>query len=481
MSDPGRSMPDDSGLPQAGHHTTILRCIIYRPMRGTETSLPSYFAAAAMLSFLVLAVTGPLLQLNYEASARPVVDAEGRPLVALTLRADFHDPQSGWGALQGEVLFLPWSVEDSRPILPFDSLALVLDLPATGRPAYLPAAYQSVEYGISREMDFGTTIRAAHHYAAGFLIATLAGYLFLKLISLRRRPVDYGLWLMVVALFLLALAAAYTGSILPWSQLGLAAAEIGLSAVEETIPALGPLLADLLRGGPTVDAATLPRMYALHVTLLPLLLLPAVAIAVLCRQRKAEGNAVQVHSELRGSLTSLCLLVLLPLAGAITTGNFSADSLWVSLALAFLPPIGAHAAVALVSRSSKQASDTLVWWPDGALRFGVLAVLLFYTLIMMASLWPLPAASAGDIAADVSAAAVPSEQLRPAWYFLPVYQLFNILPLPIAGPLLIAAAGILILAPWSRKLPGALSTVCYWLSLGIVGGIIVLLCWGAYG
>ena len=56
---------------------------------------------------------------------------------------------------------------------------------------------------------------------------------------------------------------------LPYDQVGYWALRI-VSGVPDCIPAIGPTLVELIRGGPSVGQATLTRFYSLHTFILPL-------------------------------------------------------------------------------------------------------------------------------------------------------------------------------------------------------------------
>jgi quinol-cytochrome oxidoreductase complex cytochrome b subunit len=90
-------------------------------------------------------------------------------------------------------------------------------------------------------------------------------------------------------LLLITLGLSFTGYLLPWDQLSYWAVTVGTNLVHY-IPALGSTLQDLLIGGDQIGAATLLRFYALHVAVLPGLLIVVVAVHI-WRVRK-DGFAV---------------------------------------------------------------------------------------------------------------------------------------------------------------------------------------------
>jgi cytochrome b6 len=75
-----------------------------------------------------------------------------------------------------------------------------------------------------------------------------------------------------VLLLLLFLALGFSGYLLPWNQLAFFATRVG-AALVGVVPVLGHDLLLLARGGENVTGDTLSRFYALHVAILPLLVI----------------------------------------------------------------------------------------------------------------------------------------------------------------------------------------------------------------
>ncbi len=79
-------------------------------------------------------------------------------------------------------------------------------------------------------------------------------------------------WLSGCALLFLTLAVCFTGYLLPWSQLSYWATTVATS-IPEPIPVIGPFLVKLVRGGENINPDTLNRFFALHVIVIPALML----------------------------------------------------------------------------------------------------------------------------------------------------------------------------------------------------------------
>src|SRR5262249_3109891 len=84
-------------------------------------------------------------------------------------------------------------------------------------------------------------------------------------------------WLTGVGLLLLTLGMAFTGQVLRWDADAYWGVGVGASMAGR-VPWLGPYLVDLLLGGPIIGADTLSRFFALHVFVIPALLLALLAV-----------------------------------------------------------------------------------------------------------------------------------------------------------------------------------------------------------
>jgi mono/diheme cytochrome c family protein/uncharacterized membrane protein YhdT len=94
-----------------------------------------------------------------------------------------------------------------------------------------------------------------------------------------------------VVTLLLMIGFCFTGYVLPMDQPAYWGTSVRLGIVE-TVPVVGGMQADMLRGGSTFGAATLPRFYALHIAALPLILVILVLVGfkdAIDRAAKASG------------------------------------------------------------------------------------------------------------------------------------------------------------------------------------------------
>jgi quinol-cytochrome oxidoreductase complex cytochrome b subunit len=75
-------------------------------------------------------------------------------------------------------------------------------------------------------------------------------------------------WIIGVVLVLLTLMMALTGYLLPFDQRSFWATVVAVN-INASGPQIGPYLADFLRGGAEFGATTISRFYALHMLLVP--------------------------------------------------------------------------------------------------------------------------------------------------------------------------------------------------------------------
>ena len=129
-------------------------------------------------------------------------------------------------------------------------------------------SYESMKL-IMTQVSFGYIIRAIHHWAAHFMVAAVFLHMMrVYFVGAYRNPREVN-WILGVILLLVTIFFGYTGYLLPWDSLGFAAAAIGLE-MATSIPAMGPLMAEIVFGGTQVTGDTVLRMYWLHIFVLPL-------------------------------------------------------------------------------------------------------------------------------------------------------------------------------------------------------------------
>ncbi len=132
-------------------------------------------------------------------------------------------------------------------------------------------AYESVT-SIMTSTTGGWLVRSIHYWSANLLVVTLLLH-FGSTYFLRayRSPRELT-WISGVVLLFLVLGFCFTGSLLPWDMRAYFATEIG-TEIPRSVPLIGPFVVSLLRGSSVISAESLTRLFALHVSILPLLTL----------------------------------------------------------------------------------------------------------------------------------------------------------------------------------------------------------------
>jgi len=202
------------------------------------------------------------------------------------------------------------------------------------------AAHASVQHLMSG-ITFGPLIRGIHHWSANLLVVVLGLHMLRVFLSWGFLGLRQFNWVVGLALLLAVLTSNFTGYLLPWDQLSYWAATI-VTGMLAYVPWIGTALQHAVRGGATVGGPTLTIFYALHTTLVPVLII-ALAALHFWRVRKAGGVVIprsggEALPEPPEKVLSLPNLFLKELAvGLILT------ALVVALATLFPPQLGAPA------------------------------------------------------------------------------------------------------------------------------------------
>ena len=154
-------------------------------------------------------------------------------------------------------------------------------------------AYESVRQ-ITFEVHFGWLIRSAHNWSANLFLLSVFVHMFsVYFMKAYRGPREFG-WLSGIALLMIGLMFGFSGYLLPMDDLSYSATKVGLD-IPNAVPGIGPLIANLLRGGLEVGENTVQRFFALHAVIFPLLYLPLLGVHLWLVQK--HGNALPPSEE----------------------------------------------------------------------------------------------------------------------------------------------------------------------------------------
>ena len=147
---------------------------------------------------------------------------------------------------------------------------------------YVPSAgeaWNSLQT-LNHSIAFGWYIRALHGWGSNFMVAIVLIHMVqVFLFGAFKYPRELT-WMVGVFLLLMALGMAFSGQVLRFDQDAFWGLGIGASICSR-IPIVGPWMVHLLLGGPIIAGSTLSRFFALHVFVIPGMLIAFVGLHLL--------------------------------------------------------------------------------------------------------------------------------------------------------------------------------------------------------
>jgi ubiquinol-cytochrome c reductase cytochrome b subunit len=147
---------------------------------------------------------------------------------------------------------------------------------------YVPSAgeaWNSLQT-LNHQIALGWFIRALHGWGSDFMVAIVLIHMVqVFLFGAYKYPRELT-WIVGVFLLLMTLGMAFTGQVLRFDQDAYWGLGIGAS-IASRVPLMGPAIVNLMLGGPIIAGATLSRFFALHVFVIPGLLIAFVAVHLL--------------------------------------------------------------------------------------------------------------------------------------------------------------------------------------------------------
>jgi len=152
-------------------------------------------------------------------------------------------------------------------------------------------AFNSIEH-IKRDVNYGWLIQGIH--ANGASMFFMAVYIHML------RGIYYGsykaprevLWILGVIIYLLMMATAFMGYVLPWGQMSFWGATV-ITNIIGSLPVIGPAITTWLWGGFAVDNPTLNRFFSLHY-LLPFVIAGVVGLHIWALHVPGNNNPTGV-------------------------------------------------------------------------------------------------------------------------------------------------------------------------------------------
>ena len=149
-------------------------------------------------------------------------------------------------------------------------------------------AFASVEY-IMRDVPFGWLIRYMHSTGASAFFIVIYLHMFRGLMYGSYRGPRELVWIFGMIIYLMLMAEAFFGYLLPWGQMSYWGAQVIVNLFD-ALPLIGPDLALWIRGDFVVSDATLNRFFAFHVIAIPLVLVGLVAAHLMALHEVGSNN-----------------------------------------------------------------------------------------------------------------------------------------------------------------------------------------------
>ena len=273
-------------------------------------------------------------------------------------------------------------------------------------------AFSSVEY-IMRDVDWGWLIRYMHSTGASLFFIVVYLHMFRGLLYGSYQKPRELVWLLGMVIYLVLMAEAFMGYVLPWGQMSFWGAKVIINLFG-AIPVVGKDLTEWIMGDYIPADATLNRFFALHVIALPLVLL---------------------------------LLVVLHLGALHEVGSNNPEGVDIKKG-----PKGNR-------WSDKAPTDGIPFHPYYTVKdlFGA----GFFLVIAAFIIFFAPTFGGWFLEHDNFTAANPlvtPAHIKPVWYFTPYYAMFRVVPSFLGSQIwgvlvMFGAIVLLFLVPWLDKAP----------------------------
>ncbi len=153
-------------------------------------------------------------------------------------------------------------------------------------------AFASTEH-IMRNVNYGWLMRYAHANGASFFFIVVYLHIFRGFYFSSYKAPREMIWLLGVVIFLLMMATAFMGYVLPWGQMSFWGAKV-ITGLFGAIPFIGESLQTWLVGGFAPNASTLNRFFSLHF-LLPFVIAGVVILHIWALHIPGSSNPTGVE------------------------------------------------------------------------------------------------------------------------------------------------------------------------------------------
>ena len=161
-------------------------------------------------------------------------------------------------------------------------------------------AFDSVNKIIMQEVAFGWFIRHVHAVAASVVFLVIYIHMFVAIYYGSYKGGREMIWISGMLLFVTFSAEGFSGYMLPWGQMSYWAAQV-ITNLFGGIPFIGKELVIWIRGNYVVADATLTRFFALHVLILPLVIMGIIGLHMYSLRiphvNNQEGEEIDFEAE----------------------------------------------------------------------------------------------------------------------------------------------------------------------------------------
>jgi ubiquinol-cytochrome c reductase cytochrome b subunit len=253
---------------------------------------------------------------------------------------------------------------------------------------HIDYAFDSVER-IDRDVNFGWLLRNIHANGASMFFLAVYLHMFRGLYYGSYKAPRELLWILGVVIYLLMMAAAFLGYVLPWGQMSYWGAMV-ITNLFGALPLIGGPVTEWLWGGFSIGNATLNRFFSLHY-LIPFIIAGVVGLHVWALHVPGNNN-----------------------------------------------PTGLNV---------KTKNDTLPFHPYYTAKDGFAIVLFLLLFAFFVFYWP-DALGHADNYIEANPLVTPAH-IVPEWYLLPFYAILRAVPDKLGGVILMfGAIAVLFVLPW---------------------------------
>ena len=254
--------------------------------------------------------------------------------------------------------------------------------------ANVDLAFNSVEQ-IMRDVNYGWMLRYLHANGASMFFVAVYVHIARGLYYGSYKEPREVLWILGVIIFLLMMATAFMGYVLPWGQMSFWGATV-ITNLFSALPGVGETIVTYLWGGYSVGNATLNRFFSLHY-LLPFMIFGVVALHIWALHVPGSNNPAGIEK--------------------------------------------------------KTDKDMLPFHPYFTIK-DAFAVVCFVILFSWFTFYIPNYLGHADNYIEANAAVTPSH-IVPEWYFLPFYAILRAIPDKLMGVLaMFGSIAILVFLPW---------------------------------